>query len=221
MTVAHCVCQHENFDSWFIRAGEWQSISEDEYYPHQDRDVERVIVHERFHLGTARNDVALLILKSPVSIAENVNTICLPPKDYNFDGQRCFASGWGAISWSDPKLESIMKHIELPIVERQQCQEKLRTTRVGSRYRLHNSFICAGGEGGVDMCHGDGGSPLVCAIPNTVDQYYQAGIVSWGVGCHQPIPAVYANVANLREWIDKQMEENNFQTTSYAQKISA
>lgn len=40
-----------------------------------------------------------------------------------------------------------------------------------------------GGEPGKDTCKGDGGSPLVCGIPNTIDRYYQSGIVAWGIGC--------------------------------------
>lgn len=35
---------------------------------------------------------------------------------------------------------------------------------------------------------GDGGSPLVCPIPGRYQQYYQAGIVAWGIGCGTEVP---------------------------------
>merc|ERR1712013_364419 len=33
------------------------------------------------------------------------------------------------------------------------------STRLGQKYKLHDSFICAGGVNGKDTCKGDGGSP--------------------------------------------------------------
>ncbi len=44
-------------------------------------------------------------------------------------------------------------------------------------FRLHDSFICAGGLEGVDSCKGDGGGPLVCHRPND-GSYALAGLVS-------------------------------------------
>merc|ERR1712226_1818850 len=85
-----------------------------------------------------------------------------------------------------------------------ECQDKLRSTRLGKKFKLDDSFVCAGGINGKDTCKGDGGSPLVCpsqADPNT---YIQAGIVAWGVGCGEDgTPGVYADVSQASCWIDQ------------------
>lgn len=88
---------------------------------------------------------------------DNVGVMCLPPAGYDFNYHKCFASGWGKDSWGkEGQYQVILKKIELPIVSNQQCESSLQNTRLSSRFRLHNSFVCAGGEPGKDTCKGDG-----------------------------------------------------------------
>lgn len=181
VSVAHCVSTKEP-NTLIARAGEWDSITTDEYYKHQDRDVADILVHPEYNPANVFNDIALLWLRSPFNIAENVNTVCLPPQNFNFDNNECIASGWGQKTWEEPLYNSILKRIDLPVVPKNKCQELLRTTRLGIHFELHESFICAGG-GEADTCTGDGGSPLMCPIPEAENQYFQAGVVAWGIGC--------------------------------------
>jgi hypothetical protein len=46
----------------------------------------------------------------------------------------------------------ILKKVDLPVVPRDTCVEALRTTRLGPYFKLHESFICAGGDQGKDTC---------------------------------------------------------------------
>lgn len=210
MTAAHCL-KNVNLSRLFVRGGDWDSLSVHEFLPHQDRDVQEIIVHELFNPDNGFYDIALLVLAAPFEIAENVNTICLPPIDYDFASSvRCFASGWGTLSWKEFHFLSIMKRIELPMVDHNQCQDELRRTRLGIHFQLHDSFICAGGEKDVDTCFGDGGSPLACPIPGTDNQYYQAGIVSWGIGCGDTVPGKYFVFTIIYYNISKHFECENF-----------
>ncbi|KAL3278693.1 hypothetical protein HHI36_016229 [Cryptolaemus montrouzieri] len=205
LTAAHCVTgKNKKFK---IRAGEWDTQTKKELYPHQDRQVQQVISHREYYAGALFNDVALLYLESPVEIAENVDVVCLPPQDAVYDNSRCFASGWGKDEFGKKgKYQIILKKIELPVVPRDTCQSELRKTRLGEYFELHPSFICAGGEKGKDTCKGDGGSPLVCPIQGQADRYVHVGIVAWGIGCGEDsTPGVYASVAKFRKWIDTQM----------------
>lgn len=48
---------------------------------------------------------------------------------------------------------------------------------------------------------GDGGGPLVCERNG---QWYQVGIVSFGIGCgRKNIPGVYTRVDAYEEWIEE------------------
>ncbi|XP_072759047.1 phenoloxidase-activating factor 2 isoform X2 [Anoplolepis gracilipes] len=216
LTAAHCV-NGKQPKELKIRAGEWDTQTKNEIYPHQDRDVETVIIHEKFHSGALYNDYAILILKTPVEYAENVDIVCLPEANANFDGSRCFASGWGKdVFGKEGRYQVILKKVDLPVVTRDTCQTVMRTTRLGKYFVLDRSFICAGGEPGKDTCKGDGGSPLVCPLQNDPTRYVQAGIVAWGLGCGESgTPGVYANIAHARQWIDEQMAFYNLDNTVY------
>jgi len=200
-----------------VRLGEWDTQTPHELYPHQDRFVKRIVVHEAYYAGALFNDVALLFLNEPVKFAPNIDTICLPPAatvNRNlFDGQTCFASGWGKNSFGqDGKYQVILKKIDLPMVPVDRCQSALRRTRLGPHFKLHNSFLCAGGEAGRDTCRGDGGSPLVCQLPDS-PYYALVGLVSWGIGCgDQGTPGVYVNVPLFVPWITEQMNKARMDT---------
>ncbi|KAL1377576.1 hypothetical protein pipiens_016171 [Culex pipiens pipiens] len=216
LTAAHCV-QNKKAPEIKIRLGEWDTQTTNEIYDHQDRNVVEIVYHKQFNKGSLYNDVALLFLDKPAELIDTINTVCLPPQNYNFDLNRCFASGWGKdVFGKDGKYQVILKKIELPVMPFNDCQSALRTTRLGKRFNLNKSFMCAGGEAGKDTCKGDGGSPLVCPIPGTVNRFYQAGIVAWGIGCGETgIPGVYASVAQFRDWIDEHLTQRSISHDYY------
>ncbi|KAL9930760.1 LOW QUALITY PROTEIN: phenoloxidase-activating factor 2-like [Glossina fuscipes fuscipes] len=206
LTAAHCVINREA-RQLIVRAGEWDTQNTNEILPHVDKQVKEKIVHEKYSRGTLYNDAALLILEEPYRWEENIRPVCLPEPNTNFDGLRCFATGWGKDTFGrEGKYQVILKKIELSVVPHSTCENQLRQTRLGLYFNLHKTFLCAGGELGKDTCKGDGGSPLVCPIPGFKDRYYQAGIVAWGIGCNDPnVPGVYASVPYARQWISEKL----------------
>ncbi|XP_050425771.1 phenoloxidase-activating factor 2-like isoform X2 [Adelges cooleyi] len=218
LTAYHCLHDHiKDQAKLVIRAGEWDSQTENELFPHQDGRVLKIVQHEKYYGGALYNDVALIFLKDPFMLKENVGTICLPSQDFYFQTERCFASGWGKdVFGKVGSYQVILKKVELPIVPRVPCLDALKRTRLGPNFKLHESFLCAGGESGKDTCKGDGGSPLMCPMPEKTEQYHQAGIVAWGIGCGEDkTPGVYVNVALFRHWIDRQMKKHNYDTRYY------
>lgn len=207
LTAAHCV-HLKNDASLTVRAGEWDTKTLNEILPHQDRPVKKIIVNPNYYAALQINNVALLILETPFNPAGNVKLICLPPQGTTFIDDNCFVTGWGKSKFDSLEYQVILKKIQLPMVPNQDCEKALKTTRLGPKFRLHNSFVCAGGEEGKDACTGDGGSPLMCPFPGSDVRYYQAGIVAWGIGCGTSgIPGVYTKNSLFTEWINQEMQQ--------------
>merc|ERR1712098_596044 len=208
LTAAHCVAKFkENPGSLKVRCGEWDTQDQNEPRPHQDRYVTYLDIHPAFNDKNLANDWALLYTAQPFQLEEHIDTVCLPSPGDQFEEQTCFATGWGKDKFGAAgQYQVVLKEIDLPVVGHDQCEAKLRTTRLGKRFQLDDSFICAGGQDGKDTCKGDGGSPLVCASKYDPYTYVQAGVVAWGIGCGEDnVPGVYASVPEAVCWIDYAM----------------
>ncbi|XP_014289643.1 phenoloxidase-activating factor 2 [Halyomorpha halys] len=212
LTAAHCVTKKNDDSTLIVRAGEWDTQRANEIYPHQNRKVTRTIIHPGFNGGNLWNDYALLVVDTPFKFAQNIDTVCLASPGPVPLSRECYASGWGKDQFGQKgTYQVILKKIDLPIVPKDHCITLLRKTRLGPYFRLHDSFICAGGIVGKDTCKGDGGSPLVCPVEGKPGIYEVAGLVAWGIGCGDVTPGVYAGVAYARPWIDQTMAELGFQ----------
>merc|ERR1712038_2191683 len=197
LTAGHCVDKlREVPGTLVVRCGEWDTQAASEPRPHQDRKVKQVVVHPEFNARNLHNDFALLFTEQDFVLDSHIDTVCLPEPGQKFNFQTCFATGWGKDKFgAEGQYQVVLKEVDLPVVEHSACEAGLRRTRLGRRFRLHSSFLCAGGVPGKDTCKGDGGSPLVCEGPR--GSYVQAGVVAWGLGCGGDTPGVYAVVSEV------------------------
>jgi plasma kallikrein len=155
LTGAHCV-NGKQAGSLNVRAGEWDTQTENEIFPHSDHKVSRVIVHPDFGQANLFNDVALMILETPAKLSAHINTICLPPQNHKSNKETCFVSGWGKDKFGRYELNRVnLKKVQVPVVSQKQCQDSLRNTKLGPRFKLNPSFMCAGGEKDADACTGE------------------------------------------------------------------
>jgi kallikrein len=187
--------------NYLIRAGEWDRSSTLEYLQHQDRSVAQIVSHPQYYSGGLFNDIAILKWTHPLRMDLNIQPICLPDENQVVkEGTKCIVTAWGKTSESSPTTDKL-KFVKIPVVGRSKCEKQLQDYRLGSHFKLHESFICAGGEEGLDSCQNDGGSPMICKHEND-DSYFLSGLVSWGLDCAvKNVPGVYTNVPNLMGWI--------------------
>lgn len=206
LTAAHCA----TLPGWRVRCGDWNSASSLELLPHAEREVTRVTNHPDFNEKDKNfhNNLAVVEVVQAFQLAPHIDTICLPRPGQSFQEEECTATGWGKdVFGSTGQLQVILKEVVLPVVGNEQCQKLLRKTRLGRFFDLDPSFLCAGGEQGVDTCTGDGGSPLVCRDPGT-GRLVQAGVVSVGLGCGQEgVPGLYGGVAGAVCWLVARVAE--------------
>lgn len=201
LTVGHCVYRTKASGSpLVVRLGEWDTKSNKEFYPHEDYEVSNIIIHPQFRNTSLWNDLAILELATPVQFRPHISPICLPRAGESYEGHECVVTGWGKNSYRTGGYSNIMKEVKVPVIENVNCQEKLRRTRLGPYFKLHEGFLCAGSIEGEDSCKGDGGGPLSCYRND--GRYSLAGLVSWGIDCgSNDVPGVYVRTVKYLDWI--------------------
>ncbi|XP_017044870.2 phenoloxidase-activating factor 2-like [Drosophila ficusphila] len=204
LTVAHWLVDKNETDLT-VRAGEWDLSSENERFENQERQVQRMLLHDKFDYQSGANNLALLYLKDSFEFSDHIRTICVASPNKSFQGRRCTVAGWGKIKFNDQEYSSTLKKVDLTIIDNHQCEQQLRHTKLGKHFTVPENAICAGGELNQDACVGDGGSALFCpGGDESPGQYVQAGIVNWGVGCGQKdVPAMYTEVSKFYKWIQE------------------
>ncbi|XP_070505866.1 inactive CLIP domain-containing serine protease A3-like [Chironomus tepperi] len=206
LTVAHKVYYSVSVK---CRVGVWNRLNSSQIFPIQEFTVQQanIAIHKGFSsFKTLINDIAILRLDAPgvtLGVYPTITTICLP--NQQIVNQRCWVSGWGKGTFnSSDTYATIMREVNVPLVNNNDCQNTLRGTRLGGNFTLDSSFICAGGEPGNDACVGDGGGPLACSVNG---RFYLAGLVAWGIGCGSTNPGVYVNVQKYVSWIQATIPE--------------
>lgn len=190
LTAAHCVVDRIE-KQYVVVAGTSHRTGNDGVLTR----VAKFVWHERYNGSIYDNDVALILLESPLPLNKHsITPVSLATTAPNA-GDVVTITGWGALKEGSASPE-VLQSVDIPIVSNEECAEKYDPSPI------LESMICAGiPVGGKDSCQGDSGGPLV--IKNV-----QYGIVSWGRGCARAThPGVYSSVANLKPWIDKNVEE--------------
>jgi len=189
-----------------VRCGEYNVKEETELLEAQEAEVAEIFLHPEYDERRVTNNLAILRTEKNFLYQEHIGPVCLPRPNEAFDnekGRECWSSGWGADQFApQAAFSDELKKVKLDVVNRQECQRKLQKTErfKNVQFKLHESWMCIGGEEGKDTCKGDGGSPHVCKSRN--GDLVQVGSVAWGVECGKPVPSVYSSIPNAMCWID-------------------
>ncbi|XP_008769018.1 serine protease 52 isoform X2 [Rattus norvegicus] len=161
--------------------------------------VDKLILHPKFDDWLLDNDIALLLLKSPLNLSINGIPICTSELSDLRIWKNCWVTGWGITNVSGVKVQTTkLQKVQVDLFRWDWCGYVLPL--------LTKNMLCAGTpDGGMDACQGDSGGALVCNKKRNINTWYQVGIVSWGVGCGKKnLPGVYTKVSPYLKWIRKQ-----------------
>lgn len=186
LTAAHCTLNSIEAD---VLLG-----AVDRRYPEVKHVVSKqnIFTHVEYDTKTYENDIALI--KIPFTkYSCNIRAVKLPPKRPSYSsyvGESVIASGWGRTSDSPSSSPHILQWAELTIIPNKVCQMS---------YLISPGNICTSTVGGVNICNGDSGGPIVLK-----DSEIQIGLTSFGArSCIKDVPSVFIRVSSYLEWIKK------------------
>ncbi|NXK28037.1 PRS55 protease, partial [Arenaria interpres] len=179
LTAAHCFAEEVPPDLTVVVGGT------DLSHPLEEHKPENLIVHENFDRMSMENDIALILLGSPIEFSTEKVPVCLPFIHDIDTWQQCWVAGWGSASggfvncslltyWLLVVVPAshVLQKVRMKLISRQQCLEQIP--------ELVENVLCAKLEKGErEACEVDSGGPLVCSYWNTM-KWFQVAIVSWG-----------------------------------------
>uniref|UniRef100_A0A0A9ZHC2 Tryptase beta-2 n=1 Tax=Lygus hesperus TaxID=30085 RepID=A0A0A9ZHC2_LYGHE len=201
LTAAHCLKRVKG-GKLIAEVGEWNTESKKEPLSPQRQEASKIVKHPDFNSKNLKNDVALAFFENPFNTSEVVDISCTPESIKDVDGDSCVAVGWGKTEHSNSApYQSILRKVQLPLMDRDTCESRLKDTRLGPKFRLPSGFVCAGGTVEGDTCMGDGGGPLYCSLASEPNRMAIVGVTAWGIDCGKGNPAVFASVPHQLDWI--------------------
>ncbi|XP_039718962.1 acrosin isoform X1 [Pteropus medius] len=153
LTAAHCFREKKQVYEWRLIFGardiEFGS-NKPVKPPLQERHVEKIIIHERYHPGLETNDIALLKITPPVLCGRFVGPGCLPQFSAGPPSipQTCWVIGWGFLRETDVQPTPVLQEARVNLLDLDLCNSSQWYNG-----RIFSTNLCAGyPEGKIDTC---------------------------------------------------------------------
>lgn len=198
LTAAHCLENLAPRDV-LVRLGSYD-FEDTASSSSSDYAIDQFRVPAQYSKKTHVADIAIMRLKTPLSLTDNYKTVCMPQPRRSYVGALGTVTGYGSQSQTFRRAAPKLRQVTVPIWENRKCS-------IVYKKNLTESFLCAGyEEGGKDACQGDSGGPLMTDGPE--QKMMLVGVVSHGIGCGAPgYPGVYTRTSTFLDWIEKNTRE--------------
>lgn len=78
--------------------------------PMEEHKPDSLIIHENFDRMTMQNDIALILLSSPIEFSNEKIPVCLPYMHDINTWQQCWVAGWGITSAGEMLSEDLFSN---------------------------------------------------------------------------------------------------------------
>lgn len=189
LTAAHCT-EYDDPLKYTIAVGMHNLNS-----PYSKHTVKNAKPHPKF-IGKPDYDLydisIIEVNEKIVFDPAKVVTVCLPFDELYLTDKTAIIVGWGRQSAAGPSSNILMEG-KVVVLTDSECKK----SRIGELYDPF-SMMCALNQK-QDACQGDSGGPMF--IETSLNHFEQIGITSFGVGCAENVPGVYARTDVALEWI--------------------
>ncbi|KAL4715826.1 hypothetical protein ACJJTC_006405 [Scirpophaga incertulas] len=158
-------------------------------------ETSAIAMHPQWQPRLARNDIAVVYLPNHLPVTDTIAPIALPEGselEEDFVNVNAIASGFGITS-DDGSISEALNHVRLNVIANSAC-------RIAFPLILQESNICTSGIGGVSVCGGDSGGPLMVTRNN---RPILIGVSSFttAAGCEANLPSAYARVTSFIDFL--------------------
>ncbi|KAI5646895.1 trypsin domain-containing protein [Phthorimaea operculella] len=202
LTAGHCITFGVHYKDLTVNVGMHDRLDT----TFQVLRVTNGVKHPSFTSNAVRdiNDIAVLTLNQKLQFTEKVRPICLPDESMNFKNIPLTVAGWGKTRQGAMTSSRYLLETKVTLVDGEKC----RKSAIYRDNLVSDTMMCAYSLG-KDACQGDSGGPLFATHAKTHHKnWYQVGIVSWGIDCAMPdYPGVYTIVNKYIPWIKQQTSD--------------
>ncbi|CAH1111806.1 unnamed protein product [Psylliodes chrysocephalus] len=217
ITVAHCVTRRKTqsalspstlmvyLGKYYLKVWSNPGI--------QDRQIEKIIVHQRYNSHTFSNDIAILKLNQPADITDFVRPVCLWNELNHLESviaKQGTVVGWGFDQ--NGKVTEQLTQAHMPVVSQETCIYSF--PEFYSRFTSDHTY-CAGFNNGTSVCNGDSGGGMV--FPRRGSDPHNPiwqirGMVSISVAlqnqfkCDSSHYVVFTDIAKYLDWIKNALQ---------------
>uniref|UniRef100_A0A182UQQ7 Peptidase S1 domain-containing protein n=1 Tax=Anopheles merus TaxID=30066 RepID=A0A182UQQ7_ANOME len=209
MTASHCVSTLSGKISAAlvtVHVGQIHLNETSDYS--QTFDVREIIIHPGFSKASVIHDIALIKLRTNISMNRYVQPVCLWTMDSALElivGRNGTIVGFG-LSERDVVSEQL-KQAAIGVVDPYTC---IASDRAVYGTHLTLDMFCGKGQNGVSACNGDSGGGMFFEVSG---RWFVRGLVSFtparGIsGLCDPLRyTVYTDVAQYVEWIKQYVDQ--------------